>query len=185
MHMKINRILVIVITVAVVVLVSVVIYKTVIEPTQLKKEYVSCVENAKAADYERWQEIEREIAEKDSLVKQLKIEADKRHDDFLDNHYVENKYSECMNIGCNQLCDNDLVGTSKYITLKRSACQKCLQEGSSESCVKQAREEIYRNVGQEENNLKGLYSKRNSNGEILEEELEECEKYFKMFSKSY
>lgn len=174
--MKATKILLLIIAVTAVVLVIAVIYKMIIEPAQLKKEYISCVENAKTADYERWQDIEKQIAEKDALVKKLGIEADDRYDRFLENNYSESIYTECI-----KKCKNDCADSrdSDWERLSCNVCQK------NNWCMGKMRDEVYNQVRDTHKLLNELYKKRDANGEIVEKELKECEKHFKMFSRSY
>jgi len=151
------------------VLTMAVVYKMVIEPAQLKSVYKECVKDARKNDYERWQDIERQIADKNKLIAELTIKADQKWGKFLENN--------------NSM--NSLVTPHKeeeeYSSWEEEL--NAMYLGSSRMDIEHG--DIYKNVNNTKSELSNLYKQRDLGGEIFENKLKDCEKQFKMFSKSY
>lgn len=153
-------------------MVLIVSYKIVIEPAQMKKSYLSCMDTAKTDDYDRWQTIEEDIRNKDRLVKELGIEADHQYGAFLDDNSREQTYIRCVE-NCEKACSGD-----QKDTINRWTCNACKDK---EKCISATHKVMFEQVREEQASLRSLYESMDANGAILEKELEDCKNQYILF----
>lgn len=142
------------------------IYKFIYEPYALKQEYVACIKKAGEDDYQRWQSIEKEIAEKDKEVKAEGLKNDIEFKEFLQTYKGTQEYSEflesCRSIdglweklSCGDDPDENYRGSRRHM--------------------------IYNQGMTLGGQLNTLYEKMDSNGAILEKETKECQEQYELF----
>lgn len=143
------------------------LYKLIYEPYALKKQYLSCVDSAKDADYHRWQDIEKEITDKDKQVKEKGLKKDEDFKYFLANYKSTSEYSDFLN-SCR---------SHKEDLWKRLTCGDDPDEEYRSIELNKMQNE----VNSIQWGLNDLYKKRDENGKFLEKDLAICQEQYRLF----